>query len=116
MRPIRPAGLLAVTAAGMLSLHAAQACAYDVGSGWTATGGGVPAQLIVLGGETCQGQIRWSGLQIIAPPQHGRIRVTGPSTYVYTPTRAYRGPDEFRVSARDSAAGLVIGSVAITVQ
>jgi len=42
--------------------------------------------------------------------------VTGPSTYAYTPNRAYRGPDAFNVSASDSTVGLVIGTVAITVQ
>jgi hypothetical protein len=116
MRAIRPAGLLAVVAAIVLNTRAAEACAYNLGSGWTATGGGVPAQLVVLGGETCQGDIRWTGMQVIAPPQHGKVRITGPSTYVYTPNRAYRGPDEFRVSASDSTVGLVIGIVAIMVQ
>ena len=98
------------------NVHAAEACAYSIGSAWTATGGGVPAQLVVLGGETCQGNIRWPRMQIIAPPQHGKVRITGPSTYVYTPNRAYRGPDEFRVSATDSTVGLVIGIVEIMVQ
>ena len=116
MHLIRFAGLLAVAAAFVSSVRATQACAYNVGAGWTATGGGIPAQLIVLGGETCQGNVRWNGLQIIVPPQHGKVRVTGPSTYVYTPNRAYRGPDEFKVSASDSATGMVIGIVAITVQ
>jgi len=122
MHPIRLAGLQATVAAmmtvaaTMLSVRAAEACAYNIGGGWTATGGGIPAQLVVLGGETCQGNIRWTGLQIIAPPQHGKVRITGPSTYVYTPNRAYRGPDEFKVSASDSTIGLVIGTVAIMVQ
>jgi len=116
MRMIRFAGLLAAIAAVASGVRAAEACAYNVGAGWTATGGGAAAQLIVLGGETCQGNIRWNGLQIIAPPQHGKVRVTGPSTYVYTPNRAYRGPDEFKVSASDSSVGLVIGTVAILVQ
>src|SRR5215471_15586569 len=102
MRPTRSAGLLAAIAALVPNVHAAEACAYSIGSAWTATGGGVPAQLVVLGGETCQGNIRWPRMQIIAPPQHGKVRITGPSTYVYTPNRAYRGPDEFRVSATDS--------------
>jgi hypothetical protein len=116
MRTIRFASVLAAAAAVALNARAAEACAYNLGTGWSATGGGVPAQLEVLGGETCQGNIRWSGLQIIAPPQHGKVRVTGPSTYVYTPNRAYRGADAFRVSASDSTVGLVIGTVAITVQ
>jgi hypothetical protein len=116
MRTIRLGGLLAAMAAVALSVRAAGACAYNVGAGWTPTGGGIPAQLMVLGSETCQGNIRWNGLQIIAPPQHGKVRVTGPSTYVYTPNRAYRGPDEFKVSASDATVGLVIGTVAITVQ
>jgi len=115
MRMIRFAGALAATAIA-LNTGKAAACAYNLGTGWSATGGGSPAQLVVLGGETCQGTIRWSGLQIIAPPRHGKVRVTGLSTYVYTPNRAYRGPDEFKVSASDPAAGLVIGTVAIMVQ
>jgi hypothetical protein len=115
MRAIRSTGLLAAMAAAALSVGAAEACAYSVGTGWTATGGGIPAQLVVLGGETCQGNIRWPGLQIIAPPQHGKVRVTGPSTYTYTPNPAYRGPDAFRVSANDSTVGLVVGDVAITI-
>jgi hypothetical protein len=116
MRPIRAAGLLAAMVAVVLDTGAAEACAYNVGERWTATGGGIPAQLVVLGGETCQGYIRWTGMQIIAPPQHGKVRITGPSTYVYTPNRAYRGPDAFMVSASDSTVGLVIGTVTITVQ
>ena len=114
--PIRLAGLLATIAPMVLSVGAAEACAYNIGGGWTATGGGIPAQLVVLGGETCQGNIRWTGLQIIAPPQHGKVRITGPSTYAYTPNRAYRGPDEFKVSASDATVGLVIGTVAVMVQ
>ena len=110
------AGVLAATAAFASSAGAAEACAFNIGAGWTATGGGIPAELIVLGGEACQGNIRWNGLQIIAPPQHGKVRVTGPSTYVYTPNRAYRGPDAFNVSASDSKIGLVIGTVSIAVQ
>jgi hypothetical protein len=116
MRTMRFAGVLAAVAAVALTARAAEACAYSIGAGWTPTGGGAPAQLTVLGKETCQGSIRWSGLQIIAPPQHGKVRVTGPSTYVYTPNRAYSGPDAFKVSASDTALGLVIGTVAITVQ
>jgi hypothetical protein len=116
MRTIRLAILLAAIAAVASSVRAAEACAYNLGTGWTAAGDGVPAQLMVLGGETCQGSIRWNGLQIIAPPQHGKVRVTGPSTYVYTPNRAYRGPDEFRVSATDAAVGLLIGTIAVMVQ
>ena len=116
MRTIRIAGALAAIAAVALGVRTAEACAYNVGTGWTATGDGIPAQLMVLGGETCQGNIRWKGLQIIAPPQHGKVRVTGPSTYVYTPNRAYRGPDAFKVSANDATVGLVIGTIAIMVQ
>ena len=116
MRPIRFVGLLAAMISVVVSAGAAQACAYNVGERWTPTGGGVPAQLVVLGGETCQGNIRWTGLQIIAPPQHGKVRITGPSTYVYTPNRAYRGPDAFMASANDSTVGLVIGAVVIMVQ
>ncbi len=63
-----------------------------------------------------QGNIRWTGLQIIAPPQHGKVRITGPSTYVKAPNRAHRGPDEFKMPASDSAVGLVIGTVVIMVQ
>ena len=113
---IRFAGVGAAMAAVALSGWTAEACAYNLGAGWTAAGDGIPAQLVVLGGETCQGNIRWSGLQIIAPPQHGKVRVIGPSSYVYTPNRAYRGPDEFKVSANDATIGLVIGTVAIMVQ
>jgi hypothetical protein len=115
MRPIRFAGVLAAVAAVALTVRAAEACANNIGAGWTPTGGGIPAQLMVLGGETCQGTIRLAGLQIIAPPQHGKVRVTGPSTYAYTPKRAYRGPDLFKVSASDPKIGLVIGIVAVTV-
>jgi hypothetical protein len=115
MRVIRFAGLLAAMAAVTLSAGAAAACTSNIGAGWTSTGGGTPAQLTVLGKETCQGSIRLIGMQIIAPPQHGKVRVTGPSTYVYTPNRAYRGPDAFKVSARDTTLGLVIGTVAISV-
>jgi hypothetical protein len=115
MRMIRFAGLLAAAAAVALTVRAAEACASSVGTGWTPTGGGIPAQLTVLGKEACQGTIRLIGLQIIAPPQHGKVRVTGPSTYVYTPNRAYRGPDAFKVSAMDTTLGLVIGTVAISV-
>jgi len=116
MRTIRMAAVLAAIAAVAWCVSRAEACAHNIGAGWTAAGDGIPAQLIVLGGETCQGSIRWSGLQIIAPPQHGKVRVTGPSSYVYTPNRAYRGPDEFKVSAADATIGLVIGTVAIMVQ
>jgi hypothetical protein len=116
MRAIRFLRLMAISAALAPSLEAAEACAFSIGAGWTATGGGVPAQLMVVGSETCQANIRWNGLQIIAPPLHGKVRVTGPSTYVYTPNRAYRGPDAFNVSGVDSTVGLVIGTVAITVQ
>jgi len=107
--------LLAAAAAAAMSAGAAAACGFNYGGGWTATGGGSPAQLIVLGGETCTGSIRGDTLRIIAPPQHGKIKVTGPSSYAYTPNRAYRGPDAFRVSAI-TAAGLVIGTVVITVE
>jgi len=116
MSEIHFAILLAAIAAVELDARTAQACAFDMGAGWTAQGDGIPAQLTVLGGETCQGNIRWNGLEIVAPPQHGRVRVTGPSTYVYTPNRAYRGPDEFKVLARDAMVGIVIGTVAIRVQ
>jgi hypothetical protein len=116
MRTIRLVRLMAALAAVASSGGGAEACAFSIGAGWTATGGGVPAQLMVAGSETCQANIRWNGLQIIAPPLHGKVRVTGPSTYVYTPNRAYRGPDAFNVSASDSTIGLVIGTVAITVQ
>ena len=115
MRTIRLIGLAAVVAV-VASSGRAEACAFSIGAGWTATGGGVPAQLMVVGTETCQANIRWNNLQIIAPPLHGKVRVTGPSTYVYTPNRAYRGPDAFNVSATDSTIGLVIGTVAITIQ
>jgi hypothetical protein len=115
MFAIRLAALFSAVAVA-LSAGEAEACAYSVGAGWTGAGGGMPAQMMVLGSETCQGNIRWSGLQIIAPPQHGKVRVTGPSTYVYTPNRAYHGPDEFKVSASDSTTGLVVGTVAILVQ
>ncbi len=94
----------------------ADACAFSLGGGWTAQGGGTPAQLVVLGGETCPGNVHGESLQIIAPPQHGKVRVTGPSTYVYTPNRAYRGPDVIGVSVRIAEVGLVIGTVAVTVQ
>jgi hypothetical protein len=116
MRFNRCAGLVAGAVAAMVGGGEAEACAYSVGAGWTVNGAGLPAQLVVLGSETCQGNIRWSGLQIIAPPQHGKVRVTGPSTYSYTPNRAYRGPDAFKVSASDATLGLVIGTVAVTVQ
>jgi Bacterial Ig domain len=116
MRMKRFAGVLAAMAAVASSATAAQACAYSIGAGWNAAGGGVAAQLTVLGGETCRGNIRWNGLAIIAPPQHGKVRVTGPSSYSYTPNRAYRGPDAFKVSASDATAGLVIGTVAVAVQ
>jgi Big-like domain-containing protein len=112
----RFAGWMATAAAVALTAGAAQACSFTIGAGWSATGGGVPAQLIVLGSETCTGNIRWPGMQIIAPPQHGKVRLTGPSTYTYTPNRAYNGPDAFNVSAKDSTVGLVIGTVAITIQ
>jgi hypothetical protein len=112
----RIAGLMATAAALGLAAGAAQACSFSTGAGWSATGGGVPAQLVVLGSETCTGKIRWPGMQIIAPPQHGKVRLTGPSTYAYTPNRAYHGPDAFNVSATDSTVGLVIGTVAITIQ
>jgi len=108
--------LVAATAVATLGVGAAKSCAFDIGAGWTARGDGLPAQLVVLGAETCQGNIRWNGLQIIAPPQHGRVRVVGPSSYAYTPNRGYRGPDEFKVSASDATVGLVIGTVAIMVQ
>jgi hypothetical protein len=107
--------LLATAAVVTMSAGAAGACAYNLGTGWTASGDGVPAQLVVLGGETCTGSVRGDTLRIIAPPQHGKIKVTGPATYSYTPHRAYRGPDVFRVSAI-LGGGLVIGTVAITVQ
>jgi Bacterial Ig domain len=116
MRAIRLAGPLAALAALAVCGGAAEACAYNVGAGWSATGGGVPALLTVLGSESCQGAIRWVNLQIIAPPQHGKVRVIGPSTYTYTPNRAYRGPDAFNVSASDAKLGLVVGTVAIMVQ
>ena len=116
MRTMRLIRLVAAIAAFGPSVGAAEACAFSIGAGWTATGGGVPAQLMVVGSETCQANIRWNGLQIIAPPLHGKVRVTGPSTYAYTPNRAYRGPDAFNVSGVDSTVGLVIGTVAITVQ
>jgi Big-like domain-containing protein len=115
MRKIRLMRLMAAIAAVAAS-GGAKACAFSIGAGWTATGGGVPAQLMVVGTEACQANIRWNNLQIIAPPLHGKVRVTGPSTYAYTPNRAYRGPDAFNVSASDSTIGLVIGTVAITVQ
>ncbi len=101
---------------GAADTGAARACAFSTGGGWTAAGDGVAAQLVVLGGETCQGSIRGDGLQIIAPPQHGRVRVTGPSSYSYTPKRAYRGPDVIRVSTNISGVGLVIGIIVVTVQ
>jgi hypothetical protein len=107
--------LSALAAAVAMSAGAAEACTFDLGTGWTASGGGNPAHLIVLGGETCGGGVRGDTLKIIAPPQHGKIKVTGPSTYSYTPRRAYRGPDSFRVSAF-TAAGLVIGTVAVTIE
>jgi Big-like domain-containing protein len=115
MHAVRLAAVLTAMAVA-LSVGEAEACAYSVGAAWTRDGGGMPAQLMVLGGETCEGNIRWGGLQVIAPPQHGKVRVIGPSTYVYTPKRAYRGPDEFKVSASDATAGLIIGTVAIMVQ
>ncbi len=116
MRTIRLIRLVAAMAAVASSGGAAAACAFSIGAGWTAAGGGIPAQLMVVGSETCPANIRWKGLQIIAPPLHGKVRVTGPSSYVYTPNRAYRGPDAFNVSGVDSTVGLVIGTVAITVQ
>jgi len=102
---------LLAAAIAVVAADAADACAFNYGGGWTATGGGAPGQLIVLGGETCTGSIHGDGLRIVAPPQHGKIKVTGPSSYAYTPNRAYRGPDMFRVSAIAAGIGLVIRAV-----
>jgi hypothetical protein len=95
--------------------HAAIACSFVYGAGWTATGGGTPGQLTVLGGETCTGVVHGNGVSIIAPPQHGKVKLTGPSSYAYTPNRAYRGPDTFKVSAAAANGSLVIGSIEITI-
>jgi hypothetical protein len=114
MRKIYSAMLTA--AFGAAAVNPAGACAFNFGSGWTAIGGGSPGQLIVLGAETCTGSVHGDNLRIIAPPQHGKVKVTGPSSYSYTPNRAYRGPDAFKVSANAADIGLVIGTVAVTVQ
>jgi Bacterial Ig domain len=115
MRKVPLAIMVLSGAAIAMVTTAAQACGYSLGAGWTQSGDGTPAQLAVLGSETCRGGIRGEGLRIIAPPQHGRVRVTGQSTYQYTPNRAYRGPDQFSVSAVLEGVGLVIGIVAVTV-
>jgi hypothetical protein len=95
----------------------AAACAFKYGTGWTSSGGaGTPGQLIVLGAESCTGSVHGDGLRIIAPPRHGKIKITGPSSYSYTPNRAYRGPDTFNVSAIAAGVGLVIGTIEVTVQ
>ena len=112
MRSILLAAFITVAA----DTNAARACAYIQDTGWTAAGGGTPAALMVLGGETCQGKVRGTNLQIIAPPHHGKVKIIGPSTYVYTPNRAFRGPDLMNVSAVIDGVGFVIGSIVITVE
>jgi Big-like domain-containing protein len=102
-------------AVAVAAVDPAAACAFNYGNGWTATGGGNPGELTVLGGETCTGSVRGDGLRIIAPPQHGKIKVTGPSSYAYTPNRAFRGTDTFNVSIIMAGIGLVVGTVAVTV-
>jgi hypothetical protein len=98
------------------NLGTARACAFKADAGWTSTGGGSAAALTVLGSETCQGKVLGFDLQIIAPPRHGKVKVTGPSTYAYTPNRAYHGTDVIKVSARVDGIGLVIGSIIVTVE
>jgi hypothetical protein len=115
MRKILFAALMAGVADFWLAQGMAHACASSTGGGWTSTGGGVAASLVVLGGETCQASIPGVNLQIIAPPRHGKVKIVGPSSYMYTPNRAYRGPDQINVSAVMGNAGLVIGTIAVTV-
>jgi hypothetical protein len=115
LAPIRTI-LLAVFAVMVSDLGAAQACAYRAVSGWTASGSGPPAAMVVLGNESCQGKIQGLNLQIVAPPRHGKVKVTGPSSYVYTPNRAFRGSDLIRVSADVAGSGIVIGTIIVTVQ
>jgi hypothetical protein len=98
------------------NMGTAEACSYRTDSGWTSTGGGTAAALTVLGSETCQGKIQGIGLQVIAPPRHGKVRITGPSTYVYTPNRAYRGTDVINLSAKVDGVGLVVGSIVVIVE
>lgn len=115
---MRTMAILATAVALSIAAGAGPAagCGFTYGVGWTATGGGTAGQLIVLGSETCTGSVRGDSLRIIAPPRHGKIKVTGPSSYVYTPTRGYRGPDTFNVSAIAAGVGLVIGTIDITIQ
>jgi Bacterial Ig domain len=115
-RLMRAIGLAMLATAATVALDSrANACAFSLGTGWTAAGEGTPAQLMVLGSETCAGSLRGDTLRIVAPPQHGKLKVTGPSSYSYTPNRAYRGPDSFRVSTMTSG-GMVIGTVIVGVQ
>jgi hypothetical protein len=111
--PMRKILLASVVSA---AIDPAAACGFNYGSGWTVSGGGTPGQLIVLGAETCTGSVQGSGLQIIAPPLHGKVKVTGANSYTYAPNRGYRGPDSFKVSANAPGVGLVIGTIAVTVQ
>lgn len=105
-----------MAAASIVTAGAAQACAYSPGAGWTPQGGGTPAAMVVLGKESCQGSVLGVNLQIIFPPQHGKVRVVNGNSYIYTPNRAYRGPDVFKVTTTIANVGLAIGAIMVMVQ
>jgi hypothetical protein len=103
-----PVAVALLVAGALVPVAAAQEpqagiCAVSIARGATAPGGATGTMTVRNVGRACrivnysvpESRVATGRLEVVKPPEHGRLEIIQPNVVAYTPREGFTGPDEF---------------------